>query len=243
MSTAPLDDDEWGDEDLFTDDLKPRSAPKKGAVPMKRTAKQIAAAEKRAREKAEADALAVQRNAATARAAMLAQIVNLHIAGHSLEAIGASIGASADEVDRMLANETQRYVKTQPALRTYVRNFVSGKYSDLLDAVWDQAVDKSHKQQLEYVDRAQRIIAQMGRLHGAEAPTQTEMKIEAAPEAVERLVAQLAAGQGLAYDDDIFDAEVVEEMTEAVHALPAAAAEALEVSGNLVEESDGDDDF
>src|SRR5690349_20091717 len=43
---------------------------------------------------------------AQAHAAMLAQIVNLHIAGYSLAEIGASIGATEGEVDRMLTRET-----------------------------------------------------------------------------------------------------------------------------------------
>lgn len=219
---------------------------KKGAKKASKTPAQIARAEAKRLAAEQARSLVEANNRATAQAARLAQIVNLHIAGHSLAAIGAAIGATEDEVDRMLSEEAARYVRNQPQLRTYVRNFISGRYSNLLDAVWDKAVDPKHAMQLEHVDRAQRILAQMGRLHGAEAPTQTEMKIEAAPEAVERLVAQLAAGQGLDYDDNIFDADLVEEATEAVHAMPEQAAKALEVSGNQVEqpqEGESDDGF
>jgi hypothetical protein len=166
------------------------------------------------------------------KAARLAQIVNLHIAGYSLAEIGASIGASAQEVDRMLQEDTARYVRTQPALRTYVRNWVSERYTQLLDAVWEDATDKHGKEKLEHQDRALRILDRMAKLHGAEAPTQTEVKVEAAPEAVEQLVAALAAAQGLGYDVDVFD--VVD--AEIVHAAPAEARAALEVSGNAVAE-------
>lgn len=238
------------DIDDLPDDLPEDPVPtKKGAVPVRRTPKQIAADKKRAEEAEAAKQLAAAQTAAQAHAARLAQIVNLHIAGYSLGAIGAQIGASEAEVERMLANDTARYVRTQPALRTYVRNFISGKYSELLEAVWDQATDKARRDQLEHVDRAQRILAQMGRLHGAEAPTQSEVKVEAAPEAVERLVNALAAGQGLGYDTDIFngddegddvvDADLVHEVVEQSHA-------ALEVSGNALEqpqEGDPDDGF
>lgn len=205
---------------------------KGSAVPLVRTPKQQAAAAKRAADAAAKQMLQTQ-------AAQLAQIVNLHIAGYSLAQIGATIGASEDEVNRLLMRETQRYVKSQPALRTYVRNFVSGKYSELLESVWDQAVDKTHKTQLEHQDRALRILDRMARLHGAEAPVQTEVKVEAAPEAVERLVSALAAGQGLGYDVDIFDVEYTEDVHEAVEQSHAA----LEVSGNAVEESDGHDEL
>lgn len=230
MSVAADYSDEWEDEDLLPDDLAAKA--KGSAVPLVRTPKQQAASE-----------LAAATTAATQRAQMLAQIVNLHIAGYSLAAIGAQIGATAEEVDRMLANETQHYVRTQPALRTYVRNYISGKYTSLLEAVWDGAINPNGKDQLERVDRAQRILAQMGRLHGAEAPTQTEVKVEAAPEAVERLVSALSAAQGMGYDTDVFDVEFTEDMTDDVHEAVIQSAEALEVSGNAVEESDGHDEL
>lgn len=231
-------------DDLLPDDINPSLPAKRNAVPLKRSPKQAAAAATAAQARADAAALAVQNTAAKAQAARLAQIVNLHIGGYSLADIGASIGASADEVDRMLANEAQRYVRNQPALRTYVRNFISGKYSEMLESVWDKAIDPSSAQQLENFDRAQRVLAQMGRLHGAEAPTQTEMKIEAAPEAVERLVQALATQQGRGYDTDIFDADVIDaDYTEDVEDLVEATHAALEVSRNHVEESDGNDDF
>lgn len=230
MSAQPVDDDEWGDledEDDLPDDLKP----KKGALPVRRapmTPAQAAAAAKAAEARAKAQEIAD-------RAKMLAQIVNLHIAGYSLADIGAQIGASAEEVDRMLANETARYVRNQPALRVFVRNYISGKYSEMLEAVWDKAVDKNSGHQLENFDRAQRVLAQMGRLHGAEAPTQTEMKVEAAPEAVEKLVQALSRSQGLGYDTDIFDvdeADVHEAVEQSHAALEAASVAVEEVSGN-----------
>ncbi len=229
MSAMEDEDDEWGE--LLPDDLK-----KGDAVPLRRTPKQAASAAKAAREREEARDLAVAQDAVKAQAQKLAQIVNLHIGGYSLAQIGVAIGATEAEVDRMLSQETQRYVRNQPALRTYVRNFISEKYLGLLEAVYPAATDINHKMQLENFDRAQRVLAQMGRLHGAEAPTQTEMKIEAAPEAVERIVKALSAGQGLDYDTDIFDVEVIEEAHEQAHA-------ALEVSGNAVEESDGHDEL
>lgn len=227
--------------DLLPDDLLPDTPKQVRPVPLKRTPKQIAAAEKRAAAAEQAKQLALAQTAAQTQAATLAQIVNLHIAGHSLAAIGAAIGATEAEVDRMLSNETARYVKNQPALRTYVRNYISSKYDALLGAVWDEAVNKNSAAQLEHVDRAQRILAQMGRLHGAEAPTQTEVKVESSPEAVERLVQVLASAQGMGYDtdvfgggDDIVDGEVLEELHE-------QTSTALEVSRNQVEESDGHD--
>ncbi len=217
-------------------------APKKNAVPLARTPKQIAAAEKKAEEKRQADALAEQNSARDAKAAQLAQIVNLHIGGYSLGAIAASVGCTEQDIERMLANETQAYVRTQPALRTYVRNYVSGKYSALLESVWDQSVDKNRADQLEHQDRALRILDRMARLHGAEAPTQTEVKVEAAPEAVERLVQALSTGQGLGYDTDIFDVEVIDHGDD-VHDAVEQSQQALEVSGNRVEESDGHDEL
>lgn len=240
MSTAVADDDDW--DDLMPDDLSGKGA----AVPLKRTPKQAAAAVRAAEERARATELAKAQTAAQQQAQRLAQIVNLHIAGFSLADIGASIGATEAEVDRMLANETQRYVRNQPALRTYVRNYISGKYTELLESVWDGAVDKTSPRQLENWDRAQRALAQMGRLHGAEAPTQTEMKIEAAPEAVERLVKALSASQGLGYDTNVFDGEVTydsEDVHEVIHEVVEQAHLAIEVSGNAVEESDGHDEL
>lgn len=193
-----------------------------------------------ARKKAEADALT------KASAMRLAQIVNLHLAGMSLAEIGATIGASADEVDRMLSTDAQRYIRSQPALRVYVRNYISAKYTDLLDAIWDDATDKTASgkitangfdRKLASQDRAIKILDRMAKLHGADAPVQTEIKVEAAPEAVDRLVQALAASQGQGYDVSIFD--VIEG--EVVHEAATQAGVAAEVSGNHVE--DGNEDF
>lgn len=197
---------------------------KKGAVALARTPRQQAAAARaRARQELEA--------AEKSRAIRLAQIVNLVIAGMSLAEIGAQIGATADEVDRMLQADAQRYVRNQPSLRVYVRNYIQGKYSALLDAVWDEATDRNHKEKLENQDRALRILKEMARLNGAEAPVQTEVKVESAPEAVEKLVEALAAAQGIGYDVSIFDVvdgEVVDEAVSASHQATEAASVAVE---------------
>lgn len=192
-------------------------------------------AQKAARTRAEKDRLAA------ARAQQLAQIVNLHIGGFSLAQIGASIGASPQEVEDLLNSETSQYIRSQPALRVYVRNFVSSKYTSLLGAVWDEAVDKQHPQKLDNQDRALRILKEMARLHGAEAPTQSEIKVESAPEAVEKMVAALAAAQGAGYDADIFDGDVVD--AELVEESAAQAKTALSVSGNEVAERTEEDEW
>lgn len=230
------------DEDLeaLLDDLPI----KKGAEPLKRTKKQIAAAAKRAEADEAARELAIQQGAQKAKAAQLAQIVNLHIGGYSMADIAASIGGSIQDVERMLNEETQAYVRTQPALRTYVRNFVSGKYTELLEAVIHEATDRQHPQKLENSLQALRIVERMAKLHGADAPTQSEVKIEAAPEAVDRIVKALAAQEGLDYDTSIFDdPEIIDIDADDVHEAVEQSAAALEVSGNQVEESDGDDEL
>lgn len=206
------------------------TAPKKGkAVALTRTPAQQRAIDKRAEEQQLAAA-------AKANAVQLAQIVNLHIAGFSLAEIGAQIGATADEVDRMIQSDAARYVRNQPALRTYVRNWISSKYMTMIEANWDIAKDKNHVARLENQDRVDRFLRSMAKLHGADAPVQSEVKVDAAPEAVERLVNALAGAQGLGYDEDIFDADVVEDAV-------SQSADAVEVSGNAVEESDGHDEF
>jgi len=218
MSAAHIESDDELPDDLdgMLDDLPAK--PKKNAKPLVRT-----------QDQANKASLVAAQNAQAQQAAMLAQIVNLHIAGFSLAEIGLQIGATADEVDRMLSNEAARYVRNQPQLRTYVRNFISAKYTGLLDAVYPQAIDTKRSDQLEHVDRAQRILAQMGRLHGAEAPTQSEVKVEATPEAVDKIVQAIAAGQGLGYDTDIFDIDPAD-----IHEAVIAADDAVVVSGNAV---------
>lgn len=216
------------------------SADTKGAaVPLVRTPKQQQALEKQAA----AELAKQQQLAEQAAAARLAQIVNLHIAGFTLAQIGAEIGATAQEVDRMLATDAQRYIRSQPALRTYVRNWVSAKYSDLLESVWDEATDKNHPQKLENHDRAQRVLAQMAKLHGAEAPTQAEVSVDAAPEAVEKLVAALSKAQGVGYNTDIFDLDD-EDVTEVGAEIHDTAHAALEQASNHVgEPQEGDQPF
>jgi hypothetical protein len=226
-------------DDLLPDDLLPA---KGKAAPLVRTPRQKAAIAKRQEQtKAEAD-LANQQSKAQADAARLAQVVNLHIAGMSLAQIGAAIGASADEVDRMLMTDTQRYVRTQPALRVYVRNFISERYNKLLEAVWDEATDKNHREKLEHQDRALRILDRMERLHGAAAPTQTEVKVDAMPEIVEKMVTALATSQGLGYDTSIFDVVDAEVVHESVDRAAAATLDAGERVGEM-QEGDPEDGF
>lgn len=201
-------------------------APKRADVVVLTPAQKAAAT--RAANKREADRLE------RAKAERLAQVVNLKIAGHSFEDIGLSIGASAKEVETMLATDVARYVRSQPALRVYVRDWVSERYTKMLDAVWDEATDKNHPKKLEHQDRAMRILDSMRKMHGADLPVQTEVKIETAPEAVEKLVEALAGRQGLAYDASVFD--VVD--AEVVHDAVEEAEETLADSASHV----GDDD-
>ena len=238
------------DEDSELDDLLPDDlAPKGKARPLVRTKRQVettVAADEAAKAKAEAEAVALRDKANAAR---LAQIVNLHIAGISLAEIGASIGATADEVDRMLQQDAQRYVRSQPALRIYVRNFISKHYADMLAVDMPVALDPLHEEKLEHQDRAIKLLDKMAKLHGAEAPVQSEVKVESAPESIDRMVQLLSAQAGRAYDVDIFDDDDEGEIYDAeveevgVDDLVSATSKALEVSGNAVEDSDGDDEL
>lgn len=216
---------------------------KKGAVAKKRSKKSIAAAAKAAERQAAEDL----RNAEKAEAQRLAQIVNLKISGHSFADIGAQIGMSGDEVEQMLVRDAGKYVRTQSALRAYVRDWIGEKYTGLLDAVYTEATDRNHPEKLENSAQALRILDKMSRLYGADAPTQSEVKVEASPESVEQLVAALAAGKGIGYDTDVFDADIVEaEIVEddepPVDRLHQQALTALEnASREVEEEHDGDE--
>lgn len=225
--TAVTDEDL---DDLLPDDLLPA---KGSAKPKIRSEKQLARIANAQAEAALVAEEARKNNEALAAAQRLAQIVNLHIAGYSLAQIGAQIGASEAEVDRMLTSDAQRYVRNQPSLRVYVRNYISERYTKLLETVWDTATDKNHKEMLEHQDRALRILDKMAKLHGAEAPVQSEVKVDAKPEAVERLVQAIANAQGLGYDADIFDIP-----PEDIHEAVVVSEEATEVSGNAVGEGD-----
>lgn len=247
MSAMPAEEPDDLD-DLLPDDLLPATAKPKGKAKPIRRSKALA---QRSVAQIEADRLKAEKDAQKLRdqaaAAQLAQIVNLHIAGISLSEIGARIGCTADEIDRMLQQDAQRYVRSQPALRVYVRNFVSAKYSELLEAVWTEATDRGHAEKLENLREARGILDKMARLHGAEAPVQTEVKVETAPESIDKMVAALAAQAGRAYDMSIFDDDDEEiydgEVEEVgVDDVVSATSEALEVSGNAVGETQPEDE-
>lgn len=192
----------------------------------------------RAQARAEAKAEAQRQQMEKANAVQLAQIVNLHLAGYSLAEIGLAIGATEREVDRMLTRDTARYIKNQPSLRTFVRNYISGQYLELLEPVMPKAKNPNDPLFLESQDRALRTLDRLAKLHGAEAPVQKEITVESAPEAVEKLVSALAEQSGLGYDVDIFDAELVEDAVEQQHAaLERASADVEAVSGNPEEDA------
>lgn len=211
------------------------------AKPLQRTEKQTKAAiARQAREAAEADLRAVH-DRKTAEAAQLAQIVNLYIGGYSFLDIGLAIGATENEVENILASQTQMFVRNQATLRTFVRNYVSGKYTKLLDAVWDEATNKTHPEKLENQDRAIKILDRMAKLHGAAAPTQTEVKVETAPEDVDRLVQAISKAQGLGYDVDVFDVVETEVGSDGVHRAVGSSLAALEASSLAVEQVQPED--
>lgn len=213
------------------------SKEKKGAKALDRTPAQKRAATM-ARKKAEREALT------RAEAQRLAQIANLMIAGYSIPQIADSLGAEPEEVETWVRRDMERYVRTQPALRQFVRNYISDRYTKLLDSVWDKAVDANHVDQLASQDRAMRVLNQMAKLHGAEAPAQHEITLDAAPEAVEKMVTALAAGKGLAYDASVFDDEDDVIDAEIVHEAAEQAGRALEESSDRVgEPQEGDEDL
>lgn len=191
------------------------------------------AADTRRRQKAEAEQLE------RANAQRLAQIVNLHIGGYSLADIALATKSSVAEIERLLAQDTARYVRTQPALRVYVRNYISEKYNKMLEANIEAATDKMNPQKLDNQDRAIRILKEMGRLHGAEAPTQTEVKVDAAPEMVERMVQALSRAEGLHYDVGVFDVVDAEVVHDSVEESEKALLDSAERVG---EPQDGDEE-
>jgi hypothetical protein len=222
--TATAEDDL---ADLLPDELMPSKGKARPLVRSKRQAAKIAARQQAAQE---AQALEDAKTAADAAAARVAQIANLVIAGYSLAHIGASIGMSEAEVEKILSEDSARYIRSQPALRVFVRNFISEKYNGLLEAVWNEATDRTHAEKLEHQDRALRILKEMARLHGAEAPTQAEIKMEASSDAVDAMVAAISAAAGKGYDTTIFD--VVPG--EVVHEAHEETQRAVEVSRNRV---------
>lgn len=224
----------------------PSPVPKKKGAPVQRTPAQIAALERAARVKREADDLAEQKTKADAVAARTAQIANLLISGHTFESIGAQIGMTATELEREFNKDSARYVRTQASLRIWVRNYLSSQYAAMLAVDMPRATDAQRPDMLEHQDRAMRLLKEMGRLHGAEAPTQSEVKVEAAPESIERMVRKLAEQQGAGYDMDVFDLDDddVTEVGEQAQAAPADALRALEAASREVErpqEGDNDD--
>lgn len=213
---------------------KPKVKAKIKGTPLVRTPAQIAAVERAAVARKEADDLAVQESEADAVAARTAQIANLLIAGHTFETIGRQIGMSAVELEREFTKDSARYVRTQASLRIWVRNWISAKYSTMIEANWDHAKDKTSAERLENQDRVIKMLNGMERLHGAAAPTQSEIKVDAAPEMVQKVVDAIASKAGVGYDMDIFDIDP-DDITETVHEAPGASLAALEQASRVVE--------
>lgn len=165
----------------------------------------------------------------TEEAQRLAQIVNLQIAGYSLAQIAAGSGTTVAELERLLTKDTGTFVRTLPAMRAHARSRISGELHAMTEAVREmalnptkiveidgEAVEVANDRMLDAQDRMLRNVKELAKLYGAYAPTQTEVKIENAPEAVERLIQKIAEAEGLGYDssvfdDDIEDAEIVED--------------------------------
>lgn len=160
----------------------------------------------------------------------VAQMANLHMAGMSLEEIGNALGATVEEVEQMLNSDMNRVIRNQPQLRQWARKWLSGKYTQLLDVNWKDATDVESKVRFEAQDRALRTLDSLRKLHGADAPTQTEVVVDAAPEAIDAIVNALAKQEGLAYQDPtVFDVIDVEQVHEAAEQTAVAELEAAEI--------------
>lgn len=132
-------------------------------------------------------------------------------------------GASWDDICEVLGYPTPRaaLVATEQALekqlatpetRDYMRTIASGRLDRLLQGVWKKAIDDDPKntEHLAAVREARGLIADYRKLHGLDAPAEYVVHSPTLAE-IEQWVSRMSAGEVTVEEDDIFEADVVEE--------------------------------
>lgn len=154
-----------------------------------------------------------------ADAKQVAHILNLQIAGWTLDEVAAATKMSREAVEDLLLRHQRRFVKNQKELVAHMRGLASDRLDRLLKSVWADATDDESPKQFAAQDRALRNIEQQRKLWGLDAPAQVEISHRPSDEAVADLVTKVSAvitGVPLE-DDDVLEldpddyAEVVEE--------------------------------
>lgn len=138
--------------------------------------------------------------------------VALRLSGAPHSAIAKTLGyTSATDariaVERTLA-ESAKESRDLPALR----QLTSGRLERLLRAVWKNAVDDEHPDQLAYTRTALAIIDRHARLMGVDAPQKMEVYTpdqQAQEDWIRGMLAQVGP-KGIAEEADIIEAEIVE---------------------------------
>jgi hypothetical protein len=133
------------------------------------------------------------------------------------------MGYGWDEIARVLGYPSPRHALTafelalqrnlseDDASTAKMRDLAGRRLERLLRAVWTTALNPNHPNQMAAQDRARSVIADQAKLFGLNAPQEMVVSTPSATELqnfVSRAVA--AANSGLE-EDDIFDADVVEQ--------------------------------
>lgn len=106
-------------------------------------------------------------------------------------------------LQRNLANDEQSVSK--------MRDLTGRRLERLLRAVWSKALDPDHPEQMAAHDRARATIGDHARLFGLNAPTELIHSNPTGTELANFVSAAVAATNAGLEEDDIFDAEVVEQ--------------------------------
>lgn len=138
--------------------------------------------------------------------------LQLRIWGASLNDIAVTLGLTGPEevqkmVDRALAKEFQ----VDPANRDRMRGLANARLERLLRSVSEKAMAPQHPEHLAAVGKAKEIIDRISKLYGLDSPTEMIVHNPDSAEIEAWVMHTLQQGQPDLEEDDVLDAETVDE--------------------------------
>lgn len=136
----------------------------------------------------------------------------LRVAGATLADIVRVIGfASEDEAVRAIDKALKAELRSDPRQRDKMRGLANQRLERLLRSVWAKAVDPNSSEHLAAVGKAKELIDRHIRLYGLDAPSEMVVHNPDSSEIEAWVMSVLAKGGQEVEEDDVLEAEVVDE--------------------------------
>lgn len=142
-------------------------------------------------------------------------VVQLRRDGFNFEEIAEIVGlGSVEEVKAEFERGMAKVIKEDPNSQSRMRDLAGIRLERMLRAVWAQALDPTHPNQMVAFQRALSVIQEHNKLFGLNAATRLDVSVSPAHQEIEAFVKAIHSVETMPEQDNILDAEWTEELEE-----------------------------